>query len=116
MIKRHRLDRWIWADRLREQFVKSASNSHETSDPDALMYLSLWLTLLYSILESLEADEAQKFIKDIDDLYDTLREFRTVVFHVDYARPDFLYDAHVSEEIEKIHVEIGEYLHQIVTN
>jgi hypothetical protein len=67
------------------------------------MNLSLWLSLLYSVLEALK--DAGRPLPDgaSEQLLSALRQFRNTIFHVGTAFPEFLTSQVVTERIDHLH-------------
>lgn len=115
---------WIWAERIQLEYFSRIKNNPE-GDDDLLkffltghgMYLCLWFSLEFFVCEALRLHKlvvpnAQEEIKEI---YQTLKEFRNTVFHI---QPDYfskkmfklLNDAKHQTTILRVHKETGRWL------
>ena len=82
---------WIWADRIRKEYFELLKANPPAKD-DMLdwflnadgMYMCLWYGLLFLVCEALKRSgfTVAQVQAEIDAIYDSLRLFRNVIFHV----------------------------------
>jgi hypothetical protein len=97
---------FAWAEEMRRQFVASVSeNPARALDPasQSFMYLSLWLSLLYSVVEALRHAGGPLPGGATEQLLSGLRQFRNTIFHVGAAFPAFLTSSEVAKDIDRLH-------------
>ena len=102
---------WMWADRMKTELL----SEYDGTIPNDLessfwMYLSLWLSLLYSVLEALrEAEIRIASIQELIDVnYEGLRIFRNRVVHVQPHNPESI--KATLDELVQLHDAVGEFL------
>jgi hypothetical protein len=115
---------WFWANRIRDTYYQRIK-ANPPDDDDLLrffldgdgMYLCLWYALLFPVCEALRVHKmvVPKAQQDIKDIYQSLKEFRNAMFHVQsvYLSPktwNVLNNGAAEAKIRNVHKEIGEWL------
>ena len=102
---------WMWADRMKTELL----SEYDGTIPNDLessfwMYLSLWLSLLYSVLEALrEAEIRIASIQELIDVnYEDLRIFRNHVVHVQPHNPGLIKSD--LDDLVQLHDGVGKFL------
>jgi hypothetical protein len=115
---------WFWANRIRDTYYQRIK-ANPPDDDDLLrffldgdgMYLCLWYALLFPVCEALRVHKmvVPKAQQDIKDIYQSLKEFRNAMFHVQsvYLSPktwNVLNSRAAEAKIWNVHKEIREWL------
>lgn len=101
--KRLSIRQWVWADRMYRKCNDAVSNGEDlfALESEANMYLCLWLSLLYSVIEDSSLEEYSEIRADIDEIHDPLRMLRNSVFHKGSPFPqDIFYEGLIEKIIE----------------
>ena len=107
----HAKRQWMWADRMKNEFLSEIDGPIPYDlDSSFWMYRSLWLSLLYSVLEALrEAEIRIASIQELIDVnYEGLRIFRNHVVHVQPHQPGLIKSDH--DDLVQLHDAVGEFL------
>lgn len=102
---------WMWADRMKNEFLSEFDGPNPYDlESSFWMYRSLWLSLLYSVLEALRDAEIRiASIQELIDVnYEGLRIFRNHVVHVQPHNPGLIKSD--LDDLVQLHDAVGEFL------